>query len=134
MTARRALTAHLDELIERLQTKNLVQLHTAREALVLIGPPARERLIYILGTGHVYRRQDAAYVLGMMSDRAAVEPLCAALHHPDPLLRMICVQALGKIGDPSAAEALRRAMGDPDTKVAAEARKAHREVGAASGG
>jgi hypothetical protein len=66
--ARRALTGFLDKIIQRLQTKNLPQLNTARDALVIIGEPARDRLIFIVQQGHLHRRQDAAYVLGMMSD------------------------------------------------------------------
>lgn len=131
--ARRALTTFLDKIIQRLQTKNLVQLNTAREALVIIGEPARDRLIFILGEGHTFRRQDAAFVLGMMGDPEAVKPLCLAMHHPDPLLRMIAVEALGKIGDPAALETLRRALGDTDTHVAAAASKAVKKIKAAQG-
>ncbi len=54
--ARRALTGFLDQLIQRLDTRNIVQLQTAREALCLIGAPARDRLIHILRVGHVHRR------------------------------------------------------------------------------
>ena len=85
-----------DKIIQRLQTKNLVQLNTAREALVIIGEPARDRLIFILGEGHLHRRQDAAFVLGMMKDPAAVKPLCVGLHNPDPLLRMLIVRGAGQ--------------------------------------
>ena len=42
--ARGALAGYLDKIIERLQTKNLVQLDTTRDALVIIGQPARDRL------------------------------------------------------------------------------------------
>ena len=41
-------------------------------------------------------------MLGLMKDPEAVEPLCLAMHNPDPLLRVIVVEALGKIGDPAA--------------------------------
>lgn len=128
--ARRALERHLDMLIKHLQTKNLVQLNTCREALVLIGPPARDRLIFILKNGHVHRRQDAAFVLGMMKDPEAVQPLCLTMHNPDPLLRMICVEALGKIGDADALDTLRRALGDVDSSVSGAARKALKKMGA----
>jgi hypothetical protein len=67
--ARRALTGFLDKVIQRLQTKNIVQLNTARDALVIIGEPARDRLIFIVQQGHLHRRQDAAYVLGIMATR-----------------------------------------------------------------
>ncbi len=132
--ARQALEGFLDKIIQRLQTKNLVQLNTSREALVLIGPPARDRLIFILQQGHVHRRQDAAYVLGIMGDPAAVDPLCLAMHNPDPLLRMLCVEALGKIGDPAAYDTVRRAVGDVDPTVAGAARKALKKLDGAPGG
>ena len=132
--ARRALTGFLDKIIQRLQTKNLVQLNTAREALVIIGEPARDRLIYILAEGHTHRREDAAFVLGMMGDPAAVKPLCLAMHHPDPLLRLIAVEALGKIGDPSAVDTLRRALSDKDGHVAAAASKSLKKIKSAQGG
>lgn len=127
--ARKALQRYLDTIVERLQTKNLVQLATAREALVLIGPPARERLLFILREGHLHRRQDAAYVLGLMQDPEAVEPLCLAMHNPDPLLRKIVVEALGKIGDPRAADTLHQAKLDVDPAVAGAAQKALRKLG-----
>ena len=79
--------------------------------------------------GHLHRRQDAAFVLGMMKDPQAVEPLCLALHNPDPLLRLIVVEALGKIGDAAAADALRRATGDVDRSVAAAAHKSLKKMG-----
>jgi HEAT repeat protein len=126
--ARSALTGSLDTIIQQLQTKNLVQLGNAREALVVIGEPARDRLIFILQNGHVHRRQDAAFVLGMMRDPVAVKPLCLAMHNPDPLLRMIVVEALGKIGDPSASDTLRMAQSDPDRTVADAARKAAKKL------
>ena len=126
--ARRALTGYLDTVIQRLQTKNMVQLDTAREALVIIGPPARDRLIFILQQGHLHRRQDAAFVLGIMGDPEAVKPLCVAMHNPDSLLRMIIVEALGKIGDPAAADTLRRALGDPEARVATAASKALKKL------
>jgi HEAT repeat protein len=131
--ARVALEGYLDKIIQRLQTKNIVQLNTSRDALVAIGPPARDRLIFILREGHLHRRQDAAYVLGLMKDPVAVEPLCMAMHNPDPLLRVIVVEALGKIGDPAAIDTLRRAIGDVDPTVAGAARKALKKMGAMPG-
>jgi len=128
--ARRSLESYLDKIIQRLQTKNMVQLKTSRDALVIIGPPARDRLIFILKEGHLHRRQDAAFVLGLMRDPVAVPQLCVAMHNPDPLLRLLCVEALGKIGDPSAADTLRRALGDPDSAVVSAARKSLKKVGA----
>jgi len=122
--AREALTGYLDQIINRLQTKNLVQLDTSREALCLIGKPARDRLIYILKEGHVHRRQDAAYVLGMMGDPEAIPALRLGMHNQDPLLRLLCLQAMVKIGgDPLVRETLLQAVNDPEPKIADEARK-----------
>jgi HEAT repeat protein len=128
--AREALLSYLDKIIEQLQTKNLPQLNTARGALLLIGEPARDKLIFILREGHIHRRQDAAFVLGMMGDPAAIPALKLAMHNPDPLLRMLCVQAMGKIGDPAGIDTLRLALSDGDPQVAREAQKALRKIGA----
>jgi HEAT repeat protein len=46
---------------------------------------------------------------------------------------MIIVEALGKIGDPSATDTLRKALGDPDKAVAEAARKAIKRLGPAPG-
>ena len=127
--ARVSLAGMLDKIIQRLQTKNVVELEAARDALVIIGEPARDRLIFILREGHVHRRQDAAFVLGMMGDPEAVKALTMAMHNPDPLLRLLCVQALAKIGDPAGMDVVRQALGDTDTQVAAAARKALKQHG-----
>jgi HEAT repeat protein len=122
--ARAALTGFMEQIIKNLETKNLSQLSISRDALIIIGEPARDRLMFILREGHLHRRQDAAFVLGMMGDPVAVEPLCVALHNPDSMLRMIVVEALGKIADPAANETLERALADPEPRVARAARKA----------
>ena len=56
------------------------------------------------------------------------------MHNPDPLLRMIVVEALGKIGDPAAIDTLRKALGDVDPSVSGAARKALKQMGALPGG
>ena len=128
--ARQALEERLDRIIESLSTKHMVQLGDARDALVVIGPPARDRLIFILKNGHLHRRQDAAFVLGLMGDPEAVGALTITLHNPDALLRMLCVEALGKIGDPDSVDTLRKALGDHDSTVSGAARKALKKMGA----
>lgn len=125
---RAALTERLEVIIKELKTKNIRRLQIARQALVEIGPPARDRLIFILGEGHVHWRQDAAFVLGEMKDEAAVGPLCESLKHTDPLLRALSAQALGKIGSPKALRDLRLAAVDDDPTVVKEARKALRKI------
>jgi HEAT repeat protein len=121
---REALKEHLDLLIRELDSRSIRRLKVAREALVAIGPPARDRLVFILGEGHLHRRQDAAFVLGEMKDEQAVGPLCDSLRHTDPLLRLLSVQALGKIGSPKAIRQVRLACMDEDPKVAKDAQKA----------
>lgn len=123
--ARALLEERMDRLIQQLDSKNVNAMAVARDALVAIGPPARDRLIFILGEGHVHRREDAAFVLGKMGDPVAVEPLCKALKHPDPLLRKIAAQALGRIGDQRAEKALKRMVSlEPNQSAAREGRKA----------
>jgi HEAT repeat protein len=56
------------------------------------------------------------------------------MHNPDPLLRMIVVEALGKIGDKRAADTVRRATLDVDSSVAGAARKALKKLGVGAGG
>jgi len=126
--ARAALTEKVDLLVQQLASKHLPHVFSARDALVIVGEPARDRLIFIVQNGHVHRRQDAAFVLGMMGDPVAVKPLCVAMHNPDSMLRMIIVEALGKIGDPAATDTLRRAVGDPEARISKAAQKALRQV------
>lgn len=130
---RSLLLLNLDDIIERLGSRNMRHMHVAREAILLVGPPARDRLIFILGEGHVHRRRDAAFMLGELRDPVAIDALMTTLRHEDEMLRMLSAQALGKIGDATAADALRRASRDRDPRVAAEARKALLKVQPASG-
>ncbi len=127
--ARAALLTKMDICIQTLQAKHLPHVYAAREALIIIGPPARDRLIFILKEGHVHRRQDAAYVLGEMRDEEAVPALALAMHHPDDLLRKISVEALAKIGGPEAIEILKAACLDHDPHVARAAGKALNNLG-----
>jgi len=127
--ARAALLEKMDTCIQTLQSKHLPHVYAAREALLIIGVPARDRLIFILREGHVHRRQDAAYVLGEMRDPEAVPALSLAMHNPDDLLRKISVEALGKIGGPDAVDVLKAACADHDPHVARAAGKALNNLG-----
>lgn len=127
--ARAALLEKMDTCIKTLQAKHLPHVYAARQSLIIIGPPARDRLIFILREGHVHRRQDAAYVLGEMGDPEAVPALTLAMHNPDDLLRKISVEALAKIGGPEAIEVLKLACEDHDPHVARAAGKALNNLG-----
>jgi HEAT repeat protein len=125
--ARLALCEQIDFLIGRLDTRNLRQLLIVRDALVACGPPAVDAMIFV-HTDHqsVHRRQDTAYVLGMTRDPKAVPALLDALRDSDAALRMVAAEALGKVGDPRAAEALRlTALNDPNGQVRKAASKAY---------
>jgi HEAT repeat protein len=121
-----ALTEMLDFVIEALADKNLRKVLVCRNALKAIGQPAIDKLSFILDKGHLHRRQDAAFTLGFIGvpDSAAIDALCRALRHSDPLLRMIAAQALGKVGDLRARPPLRRATADENEQVAKAATKA----------
>jgi len=121
---RELLIEHLDLIIQHLASRNMRHAQLAREAILLIGPPARDRLIFILEEGHVHRRRDAAFMLGKLGDPEAVEPLERSLLHTDDMLRRLSAQALGQIGDERATDALRRAARDSEPRVADAARKA----------
>jgi hypothetical protein len=125
---RALLIENMDTIIERLGTRNMRHMRIARECVLVMGEPARDRLIFILGEGHVHRRRDAAFMLGELRDPGAVDALTESLRHEDDMLRWLSAQALGKIGDPRGASALGRAARDPDDRVAAEARKALAKV------
>lgn len=128
--ARAALAEMLDFLIESLADKNLRKVLVCRNALKVVGRPAVDKLTFILENGHLHRRQDAAFELGFIGarDPAAVDALCRALQHSDPLLRMVAAQALGKIGDARARPPLRRATADDNEQVVKAANKALKQL------
>jgi len=128
--ARLALCEQIDFLIGKLDTRNLRQLLIVRDALVACGPPAVDAMIFV-HTDHqsVNRRQDTAYVLGMVGDPRAVPVLLDALRDNDAALRMVAAAALGKIGDPDAADALRlAALKDSNAQVRKAASRAFRKI------
>ena len=128
--ARQALEGYLDRIIQRLDTKNMVQLRPLRPASPR--PPAPDRPIYVLQQGHLHRRQDARHALGMMKDPVAVKPLCVAMHNPDPPPRTIAVEALGKIATLRPRTCCNARSARSSARLDA-ARKSLRQVGAPPG-
>jgi len=127
--ARTALTEMTDFLIGELQTKNIRRLALVREALMLIGPPALDRMIWVhTDKQSVHRRQDVTYVLGEMRAEAAVPVFITALRDPDALLRRLAAEALGKVGDKRAERPLRLALKDDNASVRKAAAKALRRL------
>lgn len=103
----------------------------AGDRLVALGAAAVEPLIAVLNGQHEIpdlsridrfgstpdssaARERAAYLLGDIGDRRAVEPLIAAYtRERDRYIRLAAVLALGKIGDPRAVETLIAALDTP---------------------
>jgi HEAT repeat protein len=76
-------------------------------------------------------RRSAAEVLGEMRAQDSVVGLIALTapeQEPDPRVRSAAIGALGKIGDPSAHDAVDAALSDPDPLVASVARIALRRL------
>jgi len=65
------------------------------------------------GRGRI-RRARAAEALGNLGRRDAVPGLCALLDDPRGEVRVVAVRALGRIGDPAAAEPLLATLAGPD--------------------
>jgi hypothetical protein len=70
-------------------------------------------------------RVQAAQLLGKLGDAAGVRPLSEALGDPDKTVRWMAVQALTRLGQPSAAPALKALLGhEHDASVRAQVEKA----------
>ena len=70
-------------------------------------------------------QRNAAVALGNSGEAEAVAPLVAALNaNPSPLVREHAAWALGELGYPDGADALRAATTDSDPSVSAEAEAA----------
>jgi HEAT repeat protein len=127
--ARAALADMADYLIGELRTKNIRRLGIVREALMLAGQPAVDRMIWVhTDKQSVHRREDVTFVLGEMRAKEAVPVLIIALRDTDAMLRRLAAEALGKIGDPRAAAPLRVALGDDNAIVQKVATRALHKV------
>jgi HEAT repeat protein len=91
--------------------------------LVWLAPASVEPLIEALDEDTT--REGAAFALGYIHDKRAVEPLCSLmLESPDPGVRRVAAWALGEIRDLMAMEALMLASNDADYEVRTEASRA----------
>ena len=127
--ARASLAEMADFLIGELDTKNIRRLALVREALALGGQPAVDRMIWVhTDKQSVERRQDVTFVLGQVRAEDSVPVLITALRDPDALLRRLAAEALAKIGDARAAEALRLALKDDNAAVCKQAARALRKI------
>jgi HEAT repeat protein len=97
--------AHADEVVSE----------RASALLVRLGAASTDALVRELAGGAVPDR--AATVLGDIKDPRALQPLVAALSHPDPRVRSQSCFALGVLRDPAAIEPLLQATRDPEHDV-----------------
>jgi HEAT repeat protein len=102
----------------------------AEELLEHLAPQSLDVLVAELSDGKASHR--AAAMLGRMKDARALEPLIAALQHPDPRVRTESCAALGELRDPAAAEPLLVATRDPEYEVRARAGEALDRLGIAA--
>ena len=87
----------------------------AEALLVRLGTASTDALLRELADGAAAHR--AAAVLGDVKDPRALQPLVAALSHPDPRVRSQSCVALGELRDPVAIEPLLQATRDPEHEV-----------------
>jgi HEAT repeat protein len=86
-------------------------------------------LIKALKNKNAVERGVAAFSLGELGDRRAVESLCSLFADTDSGVRFSAASSLGKLGDPLAVEPLCRALTDPDSNVRGAAVEALGKIG-----
>jgi FOG: HEAT repeat len=95
------------------------------EALNAIGEPAIEPLLQMLESKNAVERSNAARTFGLMSDKRALEPLIKLLvSDTDCGPRGNIAEALGKIGDEKATDALIESLNDTEAFVRRESAEA----------
>lgn len=102
-------------LISALVHTSEVVTERAEALLVRLSPASTDALLRELAEGPAAHR--AAAVLGDLKDPRALQPLVAALSHPDPRVRSQSCFALGELRDPVAIEPLLQATRDPEHEV-----------------
>jgi len=95
----------LDSLLAATHDEDTNVVGTAVEALGALGDPAAlPRLIELADRGDHWVRAAAVVALGRLEDAAAVPVLVRALH--EPMLAELAADALARVGDPGAVDAL----------------------------
>jgi HEAT repeat protein len=105
----------VQELISALADERRIVAERAKALLVRLGPASVEELVRELAGGVVPHR--AAAVLGELKNGRALQPLVAAVSHPDARVRSQACAALGELRDPAAVEPLLQATRDPEPRV-----------------
>lgn len=92
-------------------------------AMVDLYSAAYERqLVAELDRCDAKRRELICWTLGYRGRRSAIPVLVELLHDPDPLVCEAAVRSLGEIGDPSAADAVRKITTSENTELRSAAR------------
>ncbi|MDP6059740.1 MAG: HEAT repeat domain-containing protein, partial [Pirellulaceae bacterium] len=111
---------NVDELIQGLADPSF---NVRFEAVVSIArtrsdPKLTEALVNVLRSGEPDMRIAAAWALGRVGDRRAIEPLRDAIDSDYPLLRARSARALGTLGDKASANTLLERFGqEPDSGI-----------------
>jgi len=107
-------------LVENLGVYKFLLAVSAQEQLVQLGLAAAPTVREGLSHANEHVRTHCAEVLGLIEDADAVDVLArTVLDDPKPMPRLQAAIALGRIGEPAAAEALRAASADSDVDVRA---------------
>lgn len=109
-----ALIAALDS-----SATNVVQ-EAAKSLGLIRSKKALQPLIAVLQRSENPDQQEAAaYGLGILGDKRAVEALIQSLENPkeSPQVRGFCAEALANLGDPAASPRLLAALDDPEVEV-----------------
>jgi HEAT repeat protein len=89
----------------------------AASALASVGSPAIPALLGALKQDAWIARRNAAWALGAIDDRRAVDPLIQALRDREPAVREQAAWALGAIDDSAAVQPLVGSLKDDDYRV-----------------
>lgn len=86
--------------------------------------PDVHALLKDIRSGSADDRSAARYNLADAGRIYPIAPIIEAFGESDPSVRAICVEALGRIGDPAGADTLLRGLADPDDSVRTQAARA----------
>ncbi len=111
-------------LIEKLADQNALVWMSASNALIKIGMPAVEPLIFLLNHKNPELVKRAAFILGEVGPGQAADPLMKLLKHPSGAVRMTAATALGRVKIVRSIPTLIGALQDEDSRVQYEAAKA----------
>jgi HEAT repeat protein len=117
-------------LISALADARSIVAERAEALLTALGGLSTRALVQELADGAAPHR--AAAVLREIKDPVALEPLVAALSHPDARVRSQSCLALGDFGDPATVEPLLHATRDPEHTVRVHAGAALDSLGTAA--